>query len=87
MAEYRYVTIIFVDGRRDKLVVEESDHYPELMALQRLYGIRYRVGRRLPRGIAKVFDDVHTQRRLSSKGAAPARPLSPDFGRGSGGPV
>ena len=87
MANYRYVVIVFRDGRRDKLVVQESDTYPELVALRRLYGIRYKVGRRLPPGQAVVYDAIESQSTVSRKGAKPARPLSPEFGRGSGGPI
>lgn len=87
MAKYRYVSITFRDGRRDQLVVEESDYYPELIALRRAYGIKYTIGRRLPKGAAKVYESVGRQRIRRRALVSTPRPLSPDFGRGSGGPI
>lgn len=87
MSQYRYVKIIFRDGREVSTIVKEQELNPELTRLQLFYKAKIRVGRRLPADKAALWDELEAQKAVHGKGAGPARPLSPDFGRGSGAPV
>jgi hypothetical protein len=87
MANYRLIVIKYPDGRKVRGVVEEQDYYPELAALQRLYGIRYRIGGRASKEMAHCFGVIQPRALTNRRQARASRPLSPDFGRGSGGPI
>jgi hypothetical protein len=52
-----------------------------------MYGLKFKLGQYLNPPDSTYLDRVRTQRIACSRGAAPCRPLSPDMGRGSGGPV
>lgn len=87
MVNYRRVTLTYLSGDKVKTIVEESEHYPALLALQRTHGIKSKVGRRLSDADLACYPGVGLESPVSRKGATPARPLSPDFGRGSGAPI
>lgn len=87
MSQYRYVKIIFRDGREVRSVVKENELNPELTRLQLFYKVKIRVGRRLPADKAALLDELEAQQAVHRKEAVPARPLSADFGRGRGGPI
>jgi len=87
MTDYRHVTLTYLCGDKVKTIVEEAEHYPALVALQRTYGIKSKLGRRLSDVQLAQYPTVGLESPVSRKGAPPARPLSPDFGRGSGAPV
>ena len=87
MSQYRYIKIIFRDGREVSTVVKEVELNPDLTRLQLFYKAKIRVGRRLPADKAVFWDALESQQIALRKGAAPARPLSPEFGRGSGAPI
>jgi hypothetical protein len=87
MANYRLIVIKYPDGRTVRGLVEEHDYYPELVALQRLYGIRYRIGGRASREADHYFVVIQPRALTKRRQARASRPLSPDFGRGSGAPI
>lgn len=87
MSQYRYITIVFQGGHQVRTVVKDEELNPELYRLQMLYRAKIRVGRRLPADKAALWDELEARQAVHPKGAVPARPLSPDFGRGSGAPV
>jgi hypothetical protein len=87
MANYRWVTLVFPPDTVIRTPVEEQEVNLDLQRLQIVYGVKVKMGRRLSKDEAAHLERVQSQRIASRKGAAPARPLSPDFGRGSGAPV
>ena len=86
-SKYRYVTLTFPDGHKVRLITEDQENNPALVALARTYGIKSKLGRRLSGAEATYPQCVQGQRMASTKGANPSHPLSPDFGRGSGAPI
>jgi hypothetical protein len=87
MPKYRWLTITHPDGTRVRTLVENRDVNPELLRLQMMYGLKFKLGQYLNPPDSAYLGRVRTQRIACSRGAAPCRPLSPDMGRGSGGPV
>ena len=87
MSKHRWVLIRYPGGRKVRVIVEEQEYYQEFMRLQRLYGIRYRIGPRCNKDVATALKAVGRQRRIVGRKIVASRPLSPDFGRGSGGPI
>jgi len=87
MPEYRGVVVKYPDGHTVRTIVEEGEFNKELIRLQLLYGIRYRLGPRANKEFATAFKRVQQQRRIVNRKMATPRPLSPDMGRGSGGPI
>ena len=87
MINYRHVTLIYPDGRQVKSITEEKEVYGDLLRLQMLYGLKVRLGRRVSDRELAQYPGVGVERPAIQKGAVPARPLSPDFGRGSGDPI
>lgn len=87
MANYRWLTITYPDGSKVRTIVEVRDVNPELLRLQMMYGLKAKLGQRLNPPDSAYFDRVNSQRVARRKGAEPARPLSSDMGRGSGGPI
>lgn len=87
MAKYRHIRVLYPDGKETRAVVEDMDVNPELMRLQLLYGAKIKKGRLMTSAEAARWDKLLAQRIAYRKEARPARLLSPDFGRGSGGPV
>jgi hypothetical protein len=87
MPKYRWVVIKYPDGRKVRVIVEEQEFNKELMQLQRLYGIRYRFGPWISKDVLADLRAQARQDRLRGRKMATPRPLSPDMGRGSGGPV
>jgi len=87
MPRYRWVLIRYSDGRKVRVIVEEQEVYLDLVRLWILYGVKYRIGPRCNKDITTALEAVGRQRRIVGRKIAASRPLSPDFGRGSGGPV
>ena len=87
MPRHRWVLIRYPGGRKVRVIVEEQEVYPDLVRLEMLYGVKYRVGPRCNKDIATALEALGRQRRIVGRKIAASRPLSPDFGRGSGGPV
>lgn len=87
MPSYRFVDITFPDGRKMHIIAEDKEVNVDLVSLQRNYGAKVKIGRLLGKDEAAHLLRVQSQRRARRRGAEPARPLSPDMGRGSGGPI
>lgn len=87
MPEYRWVVFKYPDGHTVRTIAEEGDFNAELIRLQLLYGIRYRLGPRCRGKHLAVLTNLKLQRAILGRKVLTPRPLSPDFGRGSGGPI
>lgn len=87
MTKYRYVTLTYPDGRQVKSVVKDKDVHPELLRLQMLYGLKVRLGRFASDKELAQYPGVGLKQPAIPPDVRASRPLSPDFGRGSGTPV
>ena len=87
MPSYRWAVLKYPDGRKVRILVEEQEVYVDLVTLQRNHGIRFRVGPPASKDVAAAFTALQRRERGRARIAKPSRPLSPDFGRGSGGPI
>jgi len=87
MSNYRWAVLKYPDGRKVRILVEEQEAYTDLIALQRNHGIRFRVGPLASKGVTAAFRALRRRERGRARETKPSRPLSPDFGRGSGGAI
>lgn len=87
MPKYRWAILKYPDGRKTRVIVEEQEVYADLVTLSRNHGIKYRMGPRCSSDIVIALPAIERQRRLMGRKIAGARLLSPDLGRGSGGPI
>jgi len=87
VTKYRWAVLKYPDGRKVRTIVQEQEFYPELTRLAMVYGVKYRIGPSCAEDIETALAAIERQHRLVGRRIAGARPLSPDFGRGSGGPI
>jgi len=87
MDNYRHVTLTWPSGERILTIVEDLEVNPELMRLQMRYGFKVKMGRRLSDAELARYPRIGLERVVDVVGPPAARPLSPEFGRGSAGPV
>lgn len=87
MADYRHVTLTWPSGERVLTIVEDREVNSELMRLQMTYGLKVKMGRRLSDAELARYPRIGLEQVVDIVGPPSPRPLSPDFGRGSGAPV
>jgi len=87
MPDYHRVTVIFPCGTKVRGVIKGDTLPPDLAMLPYKYGIKVRIGRRLKGSELREFYAQNRKLSIAKQELFPMRPLSPDFGRGSGAPI
>lgn len=87
MRKYHHVTVIFPNCKKVRGAIKGDVLPPDLARLTYMYGIKVKIGGRVKGPeVARLVAIGRERRRLGREVLAP-RPLSPDFGRGSGAPI
>lgn len=87
MPEYHHVTVIFPNGNKVRGAIKGDVLPPDLARLDYVYGIKVKIGGRVKGPELKRLYVVDRKSSGAIRRAQGMRPLSPDMGRGSGGPV
>jgi hypothetical protein len=87
MSRYRWAVLKYPDGSKARVIVEEHEVYADLITLWRNHGIRFRVGPPASKEVAAAFTALKRREGGRAERGISPRPLSADFGRGSGGPI
>jgi len=87
MPEYHHVTVTFPNSKAIRGAIKGDVLPPDLARLNYVYGIKVHIGGRVKGPELKKLMALDRKPVSLRRQLAGMRPLSPDFGRGSGGPI